>query len=248
MMLSDIYTIWLREMTRFKRDKSRIVSSIAMPFVWLIFMGFGLGASFQQPGVNYTTFLAPGILGMVVLFTSIFSGVSVIWDRQFGFLKEILVAPVSRTSIVLGKTIGGATVALISAMLMLVISIAMGVINISIGILGVIFFAFATALCFVSIGLIIASRMKSMEGFQFIMSFLMMPLFFLSGAIFPMQNAPQAMILVSHLDPLSYCVDGMRGLLMGQSIFPIFTDFIAIIIFALALTATAAYVFRKSMN
>lgn len=248
MMFSDIYTIWLREMTRFKRDKSRIVSSIAMPFVWLIFMGFGLGASFQQPGLDYTTFLAPGILGMVVLFTSIFSGVSVIWDRQFGFLKEILVAPVSRTSIVLGKTIGGATVALISAMLMLLISVVMGVINISIGILGVIFFAFATALCFVSIGLIIASRMKSMEGFQFIMSFLMMPLFFLSGAIFPMQNAPEAMKIFSYFDPLTYCVDGMRGLLTGQSMFSILTNFAAIIAFAVVLIAIAVYVFRKSMK
>jgi ABC-2 type transport system permease protein len=248
MILSDIYTIWLREMIRFIRARSRIISGIAMPFVWLVFIGFGFGSSFQQIGFNYIEFLAPGILAMVVLFTSIFSGVSVIWDRQFGFLKEILVAPVSRMSIVLGKTIGGATVSLISGLLMLIIAIAMGVIGISLGILGAIIFMFITSMCFVSIGLIIASSMRSMEGFQFIMSFITMPIFFLSGAIFPLQSAPEIMRQVAYFDPLTYCVDGIRGSLTGQSMFPILINLFVITVLTVAIVLLGSYIFKKSMK
>jgi ABC-2 type transport system permease protein len=133
-MIGDVYTVWLREMIRFARARSRIISSLALPFFWLIFIGVGFGSSIQLPGgASYIHFLAPGILGMIILFTSIFSGISVMWDRQFGFLKEILVAPVSRTSIVLGKTLGGATVAVINALIMLVIATALGVISPGLG-------------------------------------------------------------------------------------------------------------------
>ncbi|MBI5061379.1 MAG: ABC transporter permease [Candidatus Aenigmarchaeota archaeon] len=245
-MFQDIYTVWLREMIRFVRARSRIVSSLAMPFFWLIFIGVGFGSSITLPGTSYIDFLAPGIIGMIILFTSIFSGVSVIWDRQFGFLKEILVAPVSRTSIMLGKTLGGSTVALVSALIMLAVALAIGLIHPGLGILTAILFMFLTAVCFVSIGLIIASQMKSTEGFQMIMSFLIMPIFFLSGALFPMQNTPQWMQAISHLDPLSYGVDGIRGSLVGISIFPLWLDFTVLAALAISFALIGAYLFRKS--
>lgn len=247
-MINDVYTVWLREMKRFIRARSRIISSLALPFFWLIFIGVGFGSSFQLPGMQYIDFLAPGILGMIILFTSIFSGISVMWDRQFGFLKEVLVAPVSRTSIVLGKTLGGATVAVINAVIMLIIATAIGVIAFSIGSFISIIFMIMAALCFVSIGLIIASQMKSMEGFQMIMSFIIMPIFFLSGALFPIQNTPGWMQAISHADPLSYGVDGIRGSLTGTSIYPLWVDFAALAGFAFALIMLGAYLFRRSVS
>lgn len=245
-MIGDIYTIWLREMIRFARARSRIIGNLALPFFFLIFIGVGIGSSINLGDVNYMDFLAPGILGMVILFTSIFSGVSVIWDRQFGFLKEILVAPVSRTSIVLGKTLGGATVALISAMIMFFITVAIGAIKLTPGIFLAIVFMILTSVVFVSIGLIIASRMKSMEGFQLIMSFLIMPTFFLSGALFPLQNTPEAMQLVARIDPLTYGVDGIRGSLTGLNMFPLYIDFTALLAISTAFVLIGSYLFRKS--
>jgi len=246
-MLSDIYTIWLREMKRFVRSRSRIITSLAMPFFWLVFIGIGIGSAVKLPGIEYINFLAPGILGMVVLFTSIFSGVSVIWDRQFGFLKEILVAPVSRTSIVIGKILGGATVALISALIMAIIAMLMGAIVPTLGIFIAIVFMLLTAMIFVSIGLIIASRMTSMEGFQMIMSFLIMPIFFLSGALFPLQGAPQWMQAAAYADPLTYGVDGIRGSLTGMNMLPLWIDFVALTGICIALVLLGSYMFRKSV-
>lgn len=246
-MLFDIYTMWLREMTRFVRARSRIVSGLAMPFFWLALVGVGLSSSFRLPGMDYMDFLAPGIVAMIILFTSIFSGISVIWDRQFGFLKEILVAPVSRTSIVLGKTIGSATVALISGFLMLLIAMSLGVLQPSAGVLTSVVFMLLTAVSFVSMGLIIASRMRSMEGFQMIMSFLVMPIFFLSGALFPLENTPSWMQVASFFDPLTYGVDGIRSSFLGIGIFPIWLDFVVLTGFSACLILFATFLFRKSM-
>lgn len=247
-MFNDIYTMWLREMKKFVRARSRIVSSLAMPVVWLFIMGFGFANSFASSNVDYTTFLAPGIIGMVILFTSIFSGVSVIYDRQFGFLKEILVAPVSRTSIVLGKTFGGATIAIINGLIMLVISAATGFIPITSSMLLSIVFMLLLAICFVSIGLILASKMKSMEGFQMMMSFLVMPIFLLSGALFPLQSAPDAMKIVSSIDPLTYGVDGLRGTLIGVSNMGILFNLGILFAFSVAFISVGTYMFRKSMQ
>ncbi len=245
-MFDSIYTIWLREMIRFTRARSRIISSLAMPFFWMIFIGIGLGSSVTLPGVDYITFLAPGILGMIILFTSMFSGLSVIWDRQFGFLKEILVAPVSRTCIMLGKTLGGATVALINALLMLLLAAAIGAVSIGLGVFPALLFMLLTAVCFVSIGLIIASRMRSMEGFQMIMSFIIMPIFFLSGALFPLSNAPAWMRYASYFDPLTYGVDGLRASLVGVNFLPVWVDFTALACFSVLLLMIGSYVFSKS--
>lgn len=245
MILNDIHTIWLREMKRFLRDKTRIVSSLAMPFFWLVFIGIGIGSSFQLPGLNYISFIAPGIIGMNILFTSIFIGVSVIWERQFGFLKEVLVAPVSRMSIVLGKTFGGTTVSVMDAVIMMIITIVIGAVTISMGILPAIAFMILTAMCFVSVGLIIAARMKSMEGFQMIMSFFIMPIFFLSGALFPIQNTPTWLQAISHIDPLTYAVDGIRGSLIGVNMYPLYVDIAILAGFTLAFILIASYMFSK---
>jgi ABC-2 type transport system permease protein len=244
-MLSDIYTIWLREMIRMIRARSRVVTSLAMPFFWLIFIGIGFGSSFSLPGMDYISFLAPGIVGMILLFNSIFSGVSVIWERQFGFLKEILVAPVSRMSIVLGKTLGGATTSTLTALVMIIVATAAGIIHPGFGILLSLVFMVLTSACFVSLGLIIASRMQSMEGFQMIMSFLIMPVFFLSGALFPLQNTPVWMQIISHLDPLTYGVDGLRYSLVGTSMYAPWLDTAALLAFFLVFIAIGSYFFRK---
>ncbi|MBI2971793.1 MAG: ABC transporter permease [Candidatus Aenigmarchaeota archaeon] len=246
--MADVYAIWLREMLRMVRARSRIIGGLAMPFFWFVFIGAGIGSAFSTPGMDYTAFLAPGILGMVTLFTSIFSGVSVMWDRQFGFLKEILVAPVSRTSIVIGKTLGGATTAVINGVIMLAISVALGAVQPGYGILVAVPLMFLIAVCFVSLGLAIASRMKSMEGFQLIMSFLVMPIFFLSGALFPLQSAPTWMKLLSYADPLTYGVDGLRNALLGSGMFPMWLDVSVLAGFTVALILAGAYLFRKSIE
>lgn len=245
-MIGDIYAVWLREMIRFVRAKSRVISSLAMPFFWLVFIGIGIGSSFSLPGTSYITFLAPGILGMTLLFSSIFAGVSVIWDRQFGFLKELLVAPISRTSIVLGKVFGGATVSMITAMIMLVVMVFVGLISFSVMILVSIVFMALISMTFVSLGVVMASRMKGMEGFQMIMSFLIMPIFFLSGALFPLENTPGWMQVASYLDPLTYGVDGLRGALIGHSIFPITLDLTALALITISMIIIGKYMFDKA--
>jgi ABC-2 type transport system permease protein len=245
-MLQDVYTIWLREMVKFTRARSRIVSSLAMPFVWLLILGFGFSSAISIPGLPYIGFLAPGIIGMIILFTSIFSGISVLYDRQFGFLKEILVAPVSRSSIVLGKTFGGATIAIINALIVLGISSALGFIKFGIGTLLSIPFMVLIAVSFVSLGLIIASSMKSMEGFQMIMSFLVMPVFLLSGALFPLDNVPGAMKVISYFDPLSYGVDGLRGALVGITSRGLLLDFSVLFGISFVLITVGTFMFRRS--
>lgn len=245
-MFQDIYTVWLREMVKFVRARSRIISSLAMPFIWLFILGFGFSSSITIPGLPYIGFLAPGIIGMIILFTSIFSGISVIYDRQFGFLKEILVAPVSRSSIVLGKTFGGATIATINGLIVLVISSALGFIEFGIGTFLAIPFMVLIAISFVAMGLIIASRMKSMEGFQMIMSFLVMPIFLLSGALFPLNNVPDAMRIISYLDPLSYGIDGIRGSLIGITNIDLIVDFFMLLGISIGLIMVGTMMFKKS--
>lgn len=247
-MLQDIYTIWLREMLKFVRAPSRIVSSLAMPFIWLFILGFGFSSSITIPGLPYIGFLAPGIIGMIILFTSIFSGISIIYDRQFGFLKEILVAPVSRSSIVIGKTFGGATIATINGLVVLGIATALGFIEFGIGTFLAIPFMILIAISFVALGLIIASRMKNMEGFQMIMSFLVMPIFLLSGALFPLDTAPDIMRWVSYFDPLSYGVDGIRGSLVGVANFELVIDFSILFLISIAMISFGTLMFKKSTH
>jgi len=251
MEIEAIYTLWLREIKRFLRSKSRIVGNLSMPVVWLVIMGVGLNSTFSIPGmeVSYLNFMAPGIIGMTLMFTSVFSGVSVIWDKKFGFMKEILVAPVSRVSIVLGKTLGSVTISIINGILILIIAVAMGGIALSSlslwSVIKVVAFMALISLSFVSLGLAIAAKLNDTEGFQLIMSFLVMPLFFLSGAFFPIDNAPAWMKTLSSLDPLFYGVDGLRGSILGVSHMPLIYDFTVLAIFAGAVVLIASWMFNK---
>jgi ABC-2 type transport system permease protein len=197
--------------------------------------------------VGYIRFLVPGIIGMSILFSSTFGGLSVLWDREFGFLKEIMVAPVSRVSIVLGRIAGGATTALIQAVLILAISYIMGfkIINISSIFLAIVFMILI-AVTFLGLGLIFASKMRDMQGFSIVMNFVIFPLFFLSGALYPLENFPVWLRYISKIDPLTYGVDGLRAALIGVSSFSIFYNFIFMVIFSLVMILLGAYFFEKS--
>lgn len=212
------------------RSKSRIVGSLAQPLLFLLALGYGFGSVFQQAGQgSYINFLAPGIIGMSIIFTAIFSGIEIIWDRQFGFLKEMMVAPISRLKIMIGRTLGGATVATAQGLLVLLISLIFGFHPYSwVGIIPLIFVMFLVALLFTSLGTMIASFLDDMQGFQLIMNFLIMPLFFLSGALFPLQGLPKMLSIIARLDPLSYGVDAFRALLINSSFYGLGTDIVVL--------------------
>jgi ABC-2 type transport system permease protein len=254
--LRAIYILWLREMIKFARSKERIIGSIAMPLMFLAFLGMGF-SKMTLPGFNknvdYLHFLVPGMIGMNMLFSSMFGGLSVLWDREFGFLKEIMVAPVSRVSIALGRIAGGATTGIIQGILLFAISFIFGF-TIQpfpfympvLRILGMIVFMVFIALIFLSLGLSFAVNMRDAEGFQLIMNFVIFPLFFLSGAISPIQNLPIFIRVFSYLDPLTYAVDGMRASLIRSSMLPINVDLLICIVISIFMVSLAAYFFERS--
>ena len=216
-----VHAIWLREVTRFASEPTRIAGALGQPLVYLVIMGTGFGATFRAaaapPTFNYLVFMYPGILGMTVLFTSLFSAISIIWDREFGFLKEILVAPVARSSIVLGKVAGGATVAAIQAVILLLLAPLAGVLLGPLAVVQIALVLLLVAAALTSLGLAIASRMATMEGFQVIMNFLVVPMWLLSGAFFPLRGLPWWMDALVRIDPLTYAVDALRGVVYGAS-------------------------------
>lgn len=232
------------------RAKSRIVGALAMPLFFLAFLGLGF-RRMAIPGltgdVSYINFLVPGILGMSILFSSTFAGLSVLWDREFGFLKEIMVAPVSRVSIVLGRIAGGATTTLIQAMFILGISFLMGFkITSVVSVFLALIFMVLIAVTFISLGLIFASKMRDIQGFSIVMNFVIFPLFFLSGALYPLENLPAFLRYLSLIDPLTYGVDGMRAALIGVSSLSIVSNFIVMSIFSAIMIVLGAYFFEKS--
>ena len=245
-----IYVLWLREVKKFFRVKSRLIGTLATPLFFLIFLGFGLN-SMSLPGipqgVKYVSFLVPGIIGMGLLFSSVFSGVTVIMDRQFGFLKEIMVAPVSRVSIVLGRIAGGATVSMIQGLMLILITFFVGFEAISpLSILLAIVFMLLISITFIGLGLIFASRMKDTQGFQLIVNFVIFPLFFLSGSLYPLNNLPSAIRYLSYADPLTYGIDGLRAVLIGFSVFNPWVDFVVLLGFSVVMVLFASYLFEKS--
>lgn len=209
------YAVWLREVVRFTAERSRILGTLGQPLIYLVVMGTGFGATFRAAavprGFSYLTFMFPGVIGMTVLFTSLFSAISVIWDREFGFLKEVLVAPVSRTSIVVGKMLGGATVASMQGLLLLLLA---PLVRVSLDpgqVLRLLLVMFLIAFALTGLGLAVASRMSSMEGFQVVMNFLVIPMWLLSGAFFPLRGVPAWMAVLARIDPVTYAVDALRG-------------------------------------
>lgn len=245
--MSAVYILWLRELKRYTRSRAQIVASLGQPLLYLLVLGFGLGPVFQQSGNgSYLQFIAPGVIGMSVLFTSIFSGIGLLWDRQFGFLKETLVAPVPRLTIMIGRTLGGATVAMLQGLLVFVVCLVAGFRPVSLAAvpLGLLFMAM-TAIVFCGLGVAIGSVLQDMQGFQLIMNFLVLPIFFLSGALFPLTNLPKALGLVTRVDPLSYGVDGIRGALAGLSYFGPVADASVLMVVALLFLALGAHLFSK---
>ena len=245
-MLNAIYIIWLREIKKFIRDRSRLVSSIAQPLIWLLLFGTGLGAAFGKVGdLQYIQFMFPGILVMTILFSSMFSAISIIWDRQFGFLKEMLVAPISRTSIAIGKSIGGASRSTIQGLIILIFSPILGIKLTLTKFLMIAPLMFFIAFTISGLGIIIAARMESFEGFNLIINFIIMPMFLLSGAIFPISNLPSWLSVIVNINPLSYGVDIMRCVMTGVTERGAFLDLTVLMLVSVISTTVSVYLFSK---
>jgi ABC-2 type transport system permease protein len=245
--VSAIYILWLREIKRYSRSRAQIIASLGQPLLYLLALGFGLGPVFQKAGEgSYLQFVAPGVIGMSVLFTSIFSGIGLLWDRQFGFLKETLVAPVPRLHIMIGRTLGGATVAIIQGLLVIIICVVVGFRSttpstIPLGIM----FMVLISVVFAALGTIIGSRLQNMQGFQLVMNFLVMPIYFLSGALYPLNNLPAGLVVATRMDPLTYGIDGLRGAFVGTSHFSAATDAAVLGIVAVIFMALGAQSFAR---
>ncbi|MBU1165877.1 ABC transporter permease [Candidatus Micrarchaeota archaeon] len=243
-----IYTIWLRNIKRYMRSKSRIIGSLGMPLFFLLVLGFGLNSVVTIPGMEhgYIGFIIPGIISMSVLFTSVFSGIQIIWDKQFGFLKETLVAPVSRMEIMLGQTIGGATTSFIQGLMILVLSLFIGL-NIPsfTGFMIAVIFMLLIGLAFTAFGIAMASKMDDMHGFQLIMNFVIFPIFGFSGALFPISSLPEWLKPITLLDPLTYGVEGIRYGLLGTSQIDPLHSFAALSGFTVLMVIIGTYFFRK---
>jgi ABC-2 type transport system permease protein len=245
--MSAIYILWLREMKRYFRSPAQIIGALGQPLLYLLALGFGLGPVFAKSGHgNYIQFLAPGVIGMTVLFSGAFSGIGLLWDRQFGFLKETLVAPVPRTQVMIGRTLGGATVAMMQGLLVLIACVLVGfrptsfiglpMLLVTMALIAIVFCAFGTA---------IGSRLENMQAFPLIMNFLMMPLFFLSGALYPLDGLPVALKAITNVNPLSYGVDGLRSTLIGMSHFGLPLDLGVLLGVAIVFLGLGAYSFSK---
>lgn len=242
--MATIYILWLRQIKKYSRSKARIIGSLGQPLLFLLALGFGFGPIYQKAGGgNYLEFIAPGIIAMSVLFTAIFSGIEIIWDRQFGFLKETLVAPVPRTHIMLGRTLGGATVAAFQGLLVFIIALIAGFRPVFLHLPAALLIIILIGILFTSLGTAIASRLEDMQGFQLIMNFLIMPIFFLSGALFPIAGLPRAIAVIARLDPLTYGVDALRGVLIGHAYFGLPLDVGILVIITVLLVGIGSYLF-----
>ncbi|MFA6549518.1 MAG: ABC transporter permease [Candidatus Margulisiibacteriota bacterium] len=240
-----IYILWIRDLKRYWYDKARIIASLGQPILFLFVLGTALSPSFTGPaGVNFSEFIFPGIISMTVLFTSVFSAMSIVWDREFGFLKEVLVAPVSRWAIVVGKACGGASVAVIQGAIMLLLAPLVGVHLSFFIVVKSIIVMFLIAFAITGLGIVIAARMKEMEGFQMIVNFLIMPIFFMSGALFPLDRLPAWLTVLNRIDPLTYGVDLLRWVMLGINSFNPLIDIVLILAFALVMFAIAVFEFN----
>jgi len=242
-----IYILWLRELKRYVRSRAQIAASLGQPVLYLLALGFGMGPVYAQAGHgSYLQFLAPGVIGMTVLFSSVFSGLGLLWDRQFGFLKETLVAPVPRLLIMTGRTLGGATVAVIQGLLISIVCIIAGFRPVSLALVPVgLVFMMMIAIVFAALGTAIGSALKDMQGFQMTMNFLVLPIFFLSGALFPLNNLPRVLGWITSADPLAYGIDGMRSALLGVAHFGEAIDGAVLACVAFLFLSLGAYSFSK---
>jgi ABC-2 type transport system permease protein len=245
--MSVIYILWLRQLKHYFRSRPRMIGSLAQPLLFLVGLGFGFGQTYAKAGNgNYIQFLAPGIICMGTLFTAMFTGMDMIWDRQFGFLKETLVAPVSRISIITGRILGGATVAVIQGLIVTVICLIAGFRPESLAMLPLaLLFLFLIALLFAAVGTTLGSLLEDMHAFPLIMNFLVMPLFFMSGSLFPADQTPAAMHTVMKMNPLTYGVDGVRGALTHTLLYGFHIDLLVLVILASSLLFIASRSFAR---
>jgi len=242
-----IYILWLREVKKYLRSRVQIVASLGGPLMYLGVLGFGLGPVFQRAGEgNYLQFMAPGVIGMTVLFTAMFSGIAMLWDRQFGFLKETLVAPVPRVQIMIGRTLGGATVAVLQGLLIFAVTLVAGFRPVSVLAVPLAFLIIALiAIVFAALATAIGSGLKEMQGFQMVMNFLVMPIWFLSGALYPLQGLPVVLAALTRIDPLTYGVDGVRGTMIGVSHFGVGLDVAVLLGVGVLFVIAGAWRFSK---
>ncbi len=245
--MSVIYILWLRQLKHYFRSRARMLGSLAQPLLFLVGLGFGFGQTFEKAGNgSYIQFLAPGIICMGTLFTAMFSGMDMIWDRQFGFLKETLVAPVSRVKIITGRILGGATVAVIQGLIITVICYIAGFRAESLSMLPLaLLFLMLIAVLFASIGTTLGSLLEDMHAFPLIMNFLVMPLFFFSGALFPANQVPAALHAIMRLNPLTYGVDGVRGALTHAPLYGFSADMIILVLLSTLLLSLASWCFSR---
>jgi len=245
--MGAIYILWRREIKRYVRSRTQIIASLGQPMLYLLALGFGLGPVFQRAGNgSYLQFLAPGVIGMTVLLSAVFSGLGLLWDRQFGFLKETLVAPVPRLSIVIGKSLGGVTVALLQGTLVVVVCLVAGFrplhwLSLPQG------FGYMAlmALVFGGLGTALGSKLQDFQGMQLVMNFLVLPIFFFSGALFPLDHLPKLLGVVTAVDPLSYGIDGLRGTLIGWTHFGLITDLAVLVVVAGVTLVMGSYFFSR---
>ncbi|HEV3245302.1 MAG TPA: ABC transporter permease [Candidatus Paceibacterota bacterium] len=252
-MVQTVYIMWLREVKKFLRSKSRIFGALGQPIFYLLALGFGLGSVFQAAGQgSYFQLLVPGVIGMTIIFTSIFNGIQVIWDRQFGFLKETMVAPVSRAAIMFGRTLGGATVSAAQGSIVLLLVLVLTYffhLNFQLYswtlVIPAILVMLLVGLLFSALGIMVASLLTDMQGFQLIMNFLVMPMFFLSGSLFPLTNIPLLLSLFATIDPLSYGVDALRALLVNTTHFGLSLDLAVLVLITVIFLGLGSYFFTR---
>jgi len=251
--MDAFFAMCYRQLKRFTRAKSRVIGSLLNPLVWLVFFGIGWSRAFDFPaareifgGMDYLSYLIPGVVSMTIFSGSFISGVTVIWDKQFGFLKETLVAPTSRSEAILGRIMGDSLTALVQGLLIMVLSLGLVSLNLY-GIIPTIIVGFILAMAFSSVGITLGLKINSQEGFHLIFGLLMQPLIFLSGAFYPIDAMPQWMKILAYVNPLTYAVDSARYFLTGVSRFEIITDISILLILSVILVILAMYSFEKAV-
>jgi ABC-2 type transport system permease protein len=264
--LCRLYAIWLREFKVFLREHSRLVAAIFTPLLWLFVIGSGFGSTLHPSvttttpvttaatttttstvaaDINYQKFIFPGIISMSVIFSSVFFGSYIIWDRKFDFLKSVMVAPVSRDTIFTGKTLGGMTNSLVQVAILLVIGGLIGIHFSALSLAQTIAIALLLSFCLTSLGLAIGSYIESLEGFQLIVSFVVFPLFFLSGALFPLSNLPRWLSILTKIDPATYAVDALRNTMLGIASYSFAIDIGVLAAFTIGFGVFGGYSFRR---
>ncbi len=244
--LEGVYAVWLREAKIYVREKERLISAIISPLLWIFAFGTGVGSTVDIiQGYSYQVFIYPGIVVMTVLFTSLFYGIYIIWDRKLDFLKEVLVAPVSRASVFAGKMLGGATDAMVQVIILLVIGFFINVPLTPLNTVWAFLMLLLISVAMVSIGLVIGSNLKSPEGFSLVINFVMWPMFFFSGALFPVDNLPHWLAAVTYMNPLTYGVDALRGIILGINQFSILYDALVMLVFSVIMMGLGVLSFKR---